>query len=407
MAACLLTALAAPAWAASVTFLGKFTASDGSGGDNFGYAVALSGTTALIGAQGDDDNGSGSGAAYLIDTVTLAETKLTPSDGSIGDNFGASVALSGSTALIGARYDDDNGASSGSAYLFDTGTLAETKLTASDGAMFDEFGYAVALSGSTALIGARHDGDNGFYSGSAYLFDTGTLAETKLTPSDGAMFDEFGSTVAIDGSTALVGAARDGDNGASSGSAYLFDTGTLAETKLTPGDGEASAQFGFSVALEGTTALVGAQFDDGNGSAYLLDTGTLAETKLTAGEAPENDRFGYAVALDGTTALVGAWGDDANGDDSGAAFLFNTTDGMLIAKLLAPDGVESDNFGLSVAVSGNLVLVGAPYADIGDNPGQGAAYLFRIEADGEVPLPAPAWLLLTGLGSLALLRRRR
>ncbi|MCK4873235.1 MAG: hypothetical protein KAS72_10960, partial [Phycisphaerales bacterium] len=181
--------------------------------------------------------------------------KLLPSDGAGSDEFGYSVAISGTTAIVGTRYDDDNGIDSGSAYLFDTTTGQQLfKLLASDGAEEDYFGHSVAISGTTAIVGAWADDDNGDLSGSAYLFDTATGQQLfKLLPSDGAMLDSFGVSVAISGTAAIVGAAWDSDNGFGSGSAYLFDTTTGQQiAKFLPSDGAEGDQFGHSVAISGT-----------------------------------------------------------------------------------------------------------------------------------------------------------
>ncbi|NES05034.1 MAG: PEP-CTERM sorting domain-containing protein [Okeania sp. SIO2F4] len=260
----------------------KLTAPDGSALDQFGNSVALSHNTALIGAWGDDDNGESSGSAYLFDTTTgsLLQKFIAP-DGSEGDNFGVSVALSNNTALIGAWGDDNNGESSGSAYLFDTttGSLLQ-KFTAPDGSEGDVFGLSVALSDNTAIIGSVGDDDNGESSGSAYLFDTttGSLLQ-KFTAPDGSALDQFGRSVALSDNTAIIGSVGDDDNGESSGSAYLFDTttGSLLQ-KFTAPDGSALDQFGRSVALSDNTAIIGSVGDDDNGessgSAYLFTTNT-------------------------------------------------------------------------------------------------------------------------------------
>ena len=159
--------------------------------------------------------------ALLSPLVSAQEIKLLASDGAQDDRLGYSVSISGNTAIVGAFGDDDNGLYSGSAYLFDISTGAElAKLLPSDGAIDDQFGSSVAISGSTAIVGAPRDGDNGFYSGSAYLFDVATGAQiAKLLSSDGASDDYFGSAVAISGNTAIVGAYSDDDGGNLSGSA--------------------------------------------------------------------------------------------------------------------------------------------------------------------------------------------
>ncbi len=151
--------------------------------------------------------------------------KLLPDDGAVEDRFGHSVAISGATAIVGADLDDDNGSFSGSAYVFDTTTGRQiAKLLPDDGAEADFFGLSVAISGATAIVGAPWNDDNGTNSGSAYLFDTTTGRQTaKVLAKDGAAGDEFGTSLAISGATAIGGAPRDDDNGTDSGSAYLFD----------------------------------------------------------------------------------------------------------------------------------------------------------------------------------------
>ncbi len=208
--------------------------------------------------------------------------KLLPDDGATDDRFGVSVAISGATAIVGANRDDDNGETSGSAYLFDPATGEHLfKLLPNDGAAFDQFGRFVAISGATAIVGAFFDDDNGDDSGSAYLFDTTTgLQIGKLLADDGAAVNFFGNSVAISGTTAIVGAPGDQENGVLSGSAYLFDitTGKQIGDKLLPDDAEAGDEFGISVAISGTIAIVGAHFDDDNGifagSAYFFDITT-------------------------------------------------------------------------------------------------------------------------------------
>jgi len=207
----------------------KLTASDSAEGERFGWSVAISGTTALVGKHFDDHAGSQSGSAYIFDTTTGQQIfKLTASDAARSDVFGISVAISGSTAIIGAWGDEDG---AGSAYVFDTTTGQQLfKLTASDGAEGDFFGWSVAISGTMAIVGARSDDDTG----SAYVFDTTTGQELfKLVASDAAASDGFGGSVGIFGTTAIVGARLNDDAGLASGSAYVFD---LAAPPACPGD---------------------------------------------------------------------------------------------------------------------------------------------------------------------------
>jgi hypothetical protein len=404
LAAIVLMSGASVAHAASFSIEDKILAGDGAAGDYFGTSIGISGTTAIVGALLDDDNGTSSGSAYLFDTTTGTQgAKLTASDAAANDYFGGSVGVSGTTAIVGAQYDDDNGSGSGSAYLFDTTTGTQIfKLTAGDGAANDGFGGSVAISGTTAIVGAGGDGDNGSGSGSAYLFDTSTGTQSaKLTASDGGEFDLFGRSVAISGTTAIVGTSL--------GSAYLFDTTTGAQIfKLTAGDAVAGDWFGWSVAISGTTAIVGASQDDDNGtdsgSVYLFDTTTGNQLfKLTASDGAEFDYFGRSVAISGTTAIIGAEYDADNGADSGSAYLFDTTTGAQLAKLTASDGAANDYFGQSVAIFDDIIMVGARKDD--DNGSDsGSAYIYSSAAT--VPLPAGVWLLLSGALAIGWVRRK-
>ncbi len=357
----------------------KLLPDDGAAHDNFGHSVAISGSTAIVGANRDDDNGTNSGSAYLFDATTGTQiAKLLPNDGEPGDHFGVSVAISGTTAIIGAYRDNDNGLFSGSAYLFDTTTGDQlAKLLPNDGAEFDYFGFSVAISGTTAVVGAFVDDDNGSASGSAYLFDTTGQQLFKLLPNDGATGDNFGFSVAISGTTAIAGARWDDDNGDFSGSAYLFDTTTGEQlVKFLPNDGAADDWFGHSVAISGTVAIVGANHDGDNGlesgSAYLFDTTTGQQLfKLLPDDGAEGNQFGASVAISSTIAIVGAWFDG----DSGSAYLFDTTTGRQIAKLLPDDGAEGDLFGYSVGISGETAIGGA-WHDDDNGESSGSAYLF-------------------------------
>ncbi|MFQ5741652.1 MAG: FG-GAP repeat protein [Acidobacteriota bacterium] len=270
-----------------VTSEAKLTARDGAAGDRFGFSVARSGDTVVVGAQLNDDGGRDSGSAYVFQrtgTTWSQQAKLTARDGAAGDRFGASVALSGDTIVVGALGDDDGGRSSGSAYVFQGSGRSwsqQAKLTASDGAARDRFGDSVALSGDTIVVGARSDDDAGRDSGSAYVFQrNGTTwsQQAKLTARDGAAGDLFGDSVALSGDTVAVGVRFDDDAGSSSGSAYIFQRSERSwsqQAKLTASDGAAGDGFGTSVALSGDTVAVGAFGDDdagsSSGSAYVYE----------------------------------------------------------------------------------------------------------------------------------------
>jgi len=373
----------------------KLLTSNSTAGDAFGFSVSLSGDTALIGAYQDDDNGDRSGSAYVftrIGTTWTRQQKLLASDGATWDHFGCCVSLDGDTALIAAAYDDDHGEGSGSVYVFTrSGTTwtEQQKLTASDGTSDDYFGYSVFLSCDTALIGACGDNENGFLSGSAYVFTrTGTIwtEQAKLLASDGEEYDVFGRSVSLYEDTALISAVYDDDNGNYSGSAYVFiraGTTWTEQAKLLASDGTAYDNFGYSVSIEGDTALIGAGWDDDNGnaagSAYVFTRSGITWTqqqKLIASEGVDG-LFGWSVSLSGDTALIGAHGDNENGVDSGAAYVFtriNTTWAQQ-TKLLASDGAMDDFFGWSVSLDGDTALSGV-CGDDDNGTESGSMYVF-------------------------------
>ena len=369
----------------------KLLAYDGAASHFFGLHVATGPTMAIVGAHGHTGYGHKSGSAYLFNTTTRQQiAQLFPKDPSAGGHFGYSVAISGTTAIVGAHVKE-------AAYLFNTTTGQQTfKLKPKDSASSDFFGIQVGISGTTAIVGAYADDDNGSASGSAYLFNTTTGQQTfKLLPGDGASNDYFGhGGVAISGTTAIV-AAYNSNSG--SGSAYLFNTTTGQQTfKLLPGDPANGDEFGYSIAISGTTAIVGARSNDDNGSAagsaYLFNTATGKQiAKLLPGDGATGDNFGSSVAVSGTTAIVGA----SSGSASGSAYLFNTTTGQQIAKLLPSDGAAGDSFGQAVAISGTTVIVGS-WLDDDKGTDSGSAYIFSLN---QPPIADIAFDQLTYIGT--------
>lgn len=374
----------------------KLVADDASGGDRFGWSVAATGDYIVVGAWADDDNGSSSGAAYVFSfTGTTWEqvAKLIPDDGAAGDRFGWSVDIDGNIIVVGAWEDDDNGPSSGAAYVFSdvgTGWVQTAKLTPDDGVEGDEFGYSVAVCGNTVAVGATADDDNGESSGSVYLFSNsgGNWEQVaKLTAADGAAGDTFGNSVDMAVNTIVVGARYDDDNGTSSGSSYVFgngESGWHQITKLVPGDGAGGDRFGWSVAVDADVIVVGAWEDDDNGlnsgSVYVYTvsgTSWVQTAKLIADDGTAGDEFGYSVGISDGTIVVGAPADDVNGDSSGSAYVFQTN-GVAweqAAMLTAPDGVSGDAFGNAVSAKNSTVVIGARYDDDAGES-SGAVYVF-------------------------------
>ena len=321
--------------------------------------------------------------------------KLLPSDGNSSDYFGYSVSVSENIALIGAYQDDDNGSSSGSAYIYrwdGSAWVLEQKLLPSDGDSYDYFGMSVSISGDTALIGACRDEDFN-YSGSAYIFrwnGSSWVQEQKLVPSDGDYATKnFGGSVSISGEYALIGAYQDDDKGSSSGSAYVYrwdGSSWIQIQKLVPSDGEASDNFGYSVSISGDHALIGAYKDDDNGyssgSAYIYrwnGSSWVLEQKLLPSDGNASDEFGISVSLSGGNALIGAYWDDDNGSNSGSAYIFHWDGSSWVQtqKLFASDGESLNCFGNSVSIQGERALIGAS-GDNDNGSSSGSAYIFNL-----------------------------
>ncbi len=394
----------------------KLTAADGEAQDYFSQSLAISGDTAVVGAWGDDDNGTSSGSVYIyernqggIDGWGLV-TKLS-TFGDPYDDFGWSVAINGDTVLVGAIFDDDIAHAAGSVYVFDRNQGGPeawglvTKLFAEDASSNDLFGNSVAIHGDTAVIGAPCNDDRGSNSGSTYIFERNQGGENnwgqviKLTALDGASQDFFGISVAIRSDIALVGAYGNDSRDINAGSAYLFSRNQGGANnwgqinKLTAFDGDFGDGFGRSVALDSDTVLIGAYGDDTTGSAYLFERNQGGAdqwgyvVKLIASDGAIEDMFGYSVAIHGDTALVGALYDDDMGAESGSAYTFSRDQGGLntwgqVSKLTSSDGEAGDFFSFPVALDGDIVLVGAQNDDDnGEN--SGAAYIFTL-SDPEV-----------------------
>ncbi|MBN1149332.1 MAG: FG-GAP repeat protein [Anaerolineales bacterium] len=398
--------------------LTKLTAPDGNIGDYFGRSVSLSGNTALVSAPEDDDNGLYSGSAYLFernqggaDSWSLVK-KLNASDECAYDHFGISISLSGDTALIGA-YGQDVGpnGNQGAAYIYERnwggadnwGEVA--KLVAADGVTDSLFGGAVSLSGDTALISALW-GDG--FKGAVYIFernqggpDAWGQATKLITPPDVIAVENFGYSVSLDSDTALIGASDDEvDGNTGQGSAYLFQRNQGGANnwglvkKLTATDGSGDDKFGYSVSLDGGTALIGAYWDNiggasQQGSVYIFERNQGGAdnwgqvTKLTASDGSANNWFGASVSLDGGTALVGAYG--GNGYQ-GSAYLFErnypSSDGWgQVKKLTDSDGAAYAYFGASVSLDGDTILAGAYLDTVNSYFGLGSVSLFTRDGD--------------------------
>jgi hypothetical protein len=368
----------------------RLDASEAEDLDFVGSRVALSGDLALVTAYGDDDGGDLAGAAYgfaRVGGTWTEQQKLVASDAAAGAVFGASVAVAGTTAILGSQGHAHAGASAGAAYVFeyDGANWSETKtLTAADAAASDSFGVAVAVSGDLAVVGAPgHDG-GGNGAGAAYVYarDDGAWTElTTLFASEPAAGDGFGWAVAVDGERIVVGAP--GGLGAT-GAAYVFDRdgdSWGAGTRLSASDPAANDAFGNAVAVRGDHVAVGAYGkDDGAGAVYVFrpeGDDWVEAAKLTAPEPVEEHYFGQSVAMHGDRLVVGAPGDAEAGPGSGAAFVFGRDEAgwVQVHKLLPHEGTDGGYLGESVALDGDHLVAGA-WADGAAGAFAGAAYVF-------------------------------
>jgi len=374
----------------------EILASDAAAYDRYGRSVSISGDTAVVGAADDDDGGDRSGSAYIVQfdgNQWIEKQKLTASDAARDDRFGYSVAISGNTAIVGA-YRDKNGRGSAYVFQFDGEQWTQRqKLTASDAYADDWFGCSVAIGGNKAIVGAYGDA-----CGSAYVFhfDGDNWSEKqKLTAAGATGCGFFGTSVAISGNTAIVGADNgDHDSGLqNTGAAYVFHFDGerwTEQQKLNASGAAAKDAFGRSVAISGNAAIVGAPspFAIGagsdSGSAYVFHFDGeqwIERQKLTMVGAAA--RFGNSVAIGGNTAIVGAPRADNAGNDSGLAYTYHFDGDQWVAQqtLTIADASPGDDFGRAVAVSGNTVIVSAGNRSIPGLPNCGTAYIHVAEPE--------------------------
>lgn len=417
----------------------KLTPPDGSMDSKFGHSVAVSGDTIVVGAylaDGDDEE-EDFGAAYVFVepnggwTDTSDSVELMAPDGAKGREFGWSVALSGDTLVVGAPYTgefidhetyreedaaEDKTPFLGSAYVF---TKSESgwkdpsdpaKLTASNGIPWTQFGWSVSVSGDTVAVGAPGVRWSLSHRG-AYVFTRpsegwrSTSEQRSLLGLD-SIRSFYGSSIGINRDIIVVGASDDeNENGPEAGSAFLFtkpadgwdSESPLPEpAKLTAFDGPAGDRFGHAVALEGETLVVGVpgnhDTERGRASVFRRRGNDWNYFRmLTPPDGAHGGRFGSSVALSDNTFVVGAPG-TLSGDDPGAAYVFVRPDDQwgreykvtYNVKLPMPDGAADGRFGYSVAIQGDVVVVGAP--------GAGAAYVYTKPTSGWTLAPTPAKL---------------
>jgi hypothetical protein len=315
------------------------------------------------------------------------ETKIVAADGFDGQGFGAAVAIDGDTMVVGAVGDTSDDIGAAYVYLRSGGSWTEqAKLTVS--AVGDTFGTSVSIDGDSIIVGAFfHDGAV-LDAGAAYVFvreGTTWTEQGKLEADDAFSSDFFGWSVSIDGDTALIGARQEDDKGGNAGAAYVFvrsGTTWTQQQKLLSDDSATGDGFGTAVAVSGDSALIGAPRNDNSGSAYIfLRSGTTwtEQQELVVTPTAGGDNFGGNVSLEGDTALVSAHAEEeSGGTNTGSAYVFarSGTTWAEQGKLLAGDASDGSFFGIGVSLSADIAVIGAngDARPGGDN--SGAAYVF-------------------------------
>jgi FG-GAP repeat len=379
------SAAAAAAAPGTPVLLAELTASDGVSLDNLGDSVAVSGDTIVAGAPYHTVTQHFQGAAYVYvkpsggwsNMTQVAE--LTASDAAADDLFGWSVAISGKTIVVGAPQNLGGGCLQGKAYVFvkpATGWTNMTQtaiLTPSDGVLCGQFGISVAVSGDKVGVGAPENTAGGVNNGAAYVYVkprngwANTTETAKLTSSDTAVGNFFGTSVSLSGTTFVAGSYNDNFG---RGAAYIFVepaggwTNTTETAKLTASDGQANDHFGSSVAISGNTLVAGSghQVHSFVGTVYVFVEPAGGWTNIT--QTAELYAQQIAVAIDGGTVLAGD--PNINSNHAGLVDVFVKPSGgwkttpKYSALLKGPTTPGEDLFGFGVGVSGTTMAIGAP-----------------------------------------------
>ncbi len=369
----------------------KLVAPDAVAYDYLGTSVALSGDTAVVGARLHDALGDKAGAAYVFvreGNAWVFKQKLTAPDGGEDDEFGTAVAIDGDTIAIGAPFEDEAASNGGSVYVF-TRTGAtwsfQQKLMAADAASGDHVGESVAIHGDVVAAGAPDENNAaGTDAGSVYVFRrSGSTWGPPAKVWTGAVGagDNFGQAVAVGPGTLVVGAPD-----ADLAFAYAFDGAAWGdEQPLAAPATMAGDDFGQSVDVSGDRAIVGAPLADGAGAGtggahvFLRTAGTWGHEALLVGSGGgPGDEFGWSVAIDGSYALVGALDADLVASNAGAAYPFERTGPgtwTALPVLTAGDASSSDRFGQDVDLSECVAIVGSHLDNHAAGTDAGSAYI--------------------------------
>jgi len=372
--------------------------------DYFGASVGISGTRVAVGAVGNDTGATDAGRAYVYDlasaTPTVPAVTLNNPAPVAADQFGKSVAISGTRVVVGAWQNDSGAGDTGIVYLYDVSGLAPSSpvFTLNNPGLpsvaGDQFGIAVAISGLKVVVGAWRDDVGASNAGSAYVYDLGSATPTvpvvTLNNPAPATTDQFGFAVAISGNSVVVGANLDDAGEADAGSAYVYNVASVTPTvpvaTLNNPGPAVNDRFGNAAGVAGNWVVVAANLDDtplvDGGTVYAYDRSSATPTvPVHALRIPvSGSQLGGALGISGTRVVAGAMWDDTGANNAGKAYVFDlagATPAAPILTLVNPTPASSDLYGSSVAISGNIVVVGAPYDDTGATDA-GSAYVYDL-----------------------------
>ena len=431
----------------------KLTASNAGSTDEFGRAVGISGDYAFVGARREDTGGTDRGSVYIYvrsGTTWTQQAQIQASDAQDSDNFGWALSVDGDYAIVGAYTEDTGGLNAGSAYIFyKSGTTwsQQQKIQSSDIEADDIFGVAVSISGDYIVVGASGEDAGGADAGSAYVFvrsGTTWTQQAILRASDAQASDNYAGydpAVSISGNRVVVGAFGEDAGGSSAGAAYVFQRSGTTWTevkKIVASDAQASDLFGQTVAIDGTTVLVGAREEDTKATAagaayiyssqlvtnyYITQPGTYRadlqicgidyktnEVEVTGSVTPvksfpttaqklypsddgtvsDSDYYGYVgLSGNGLVMVVVGKGDDDTTTDSGGFMVYEKINGVWtftqqITNVGSGSGTLGDcDEGKSVQLDydGTRVFIGA-HADDHSYTNSGSVYIYRRVAQG-------------------------
>jgi hypothetical protein len=356
----------------------KITVNAPSNYNYFGQSSDISGDKIII---GDEYGNAQNGVAYIFrkdGDSWVQEAKLEASDKALDDKFGSAVAIDGNIAVVGAEGEDTGGSGAGAAYIYrfnGTSWIQEAKILASDKRKYAKFGDVIDISGSTIVVGSKENGTVGIDAGSAYVFKhngSSWYQETILLSNDISRDDNFGSSVSIEGNRIVVG-----NGGGFSKSAYVFKHNGTSWNQEAEIKGE-----GIAVAISGNLIISGANNEDNTGAAYIYrfnGTSWIEEQRIKHSNPKTYDNFGRTVAVNGDTIVIGSGGDAGGVSDAGSAYIFKYENSSWVEKVQLYSDTPKSYGGyadsLNVTSDGSIVLGASREVTAGAS--DGAVYIYK------------------------------